>query len=191
MERLHVVEGSAGRTEPAPHPLVAVRWLDAWFDFELAGDEARAASHGFTMNAGMEAEFFMFKLGPDGAPTTATHDAASYFDLAPVDLGEDARRAVDAGADAVSVSNHGGNAQFCGGVLERQLQPRELSRLDPGTGGQFCPHFDAVGGRVHGIDVGARVGLGLLEGRAFLDAGGGQAGDGEEQGEGRIHRGGA
>ena len=33
---------------------------------------ARAASHGFTMNAGMEAEFFMFKLGPDGAPTTAT-----------------------------------------------------------------------------------------------------------------------
>ena len=55
---------------------------------------ARAASHGFTMNAGMEAEFFMFKLGPDGAPTTATHDAASYFDLAPVDLGEDARRAI-------------------------------------------------------------------------------------------------
>ena len=55
---------------------------------------ARAAAQGFTMNAGMEAEFFMFKLGPDGAPTTATHDAASYFDLAPVDLGEDARRAI-------------------------------------------------------------------------------------------------
>jgi glutamine synthetase len=55
---------------------------------------ARAAAQGFTMNAGMEAEFFMFKLDPDGAPTTATHDAASYFDLAPVDLGEDARRAI-------------------------------------------------------------------------------------------------
>jgi glutamine synthetase len=54
----------------------------------------RAAKLGYTMNAGMEAEFFMFKLGPDGAPTTATHDAASYFDLAPVDLGEDARRAI-------------------------------------------------------------------------------------------------
>jgi glutamine synthetase len=54
----------------------------------------RAATLGYTMNAGMEAEFFMFKLGPDGAPTTATHDAASYFDLAPVDLGEDARRAI-------------------------------------------------------------------------------------------------
>jgi glutamine synthetase len=54
----------------------------------------RAAKLGYTMNAGMEAEFFMFKLGPDGAPTTATHDAAAYFDLAPVDLGEDARRAI-------------------------------------------------------------------------------------------------
>lgn len=55
---------------------------------------ARAAQLGYTMNAGMEAEFFMFKLGPDGAPSTATHDAGSYFDLTPVDLGEDARRAI-------------------------------------------------------------------------------------------------
>lgn len=55
---------------------------------------ARAAKMGFVMNAGMEAEFFMFKLGPDGGPSTATHDVGSYFDLTPVDLGEDARRAI-------------------------------------------------------------------------------------------------
>ena len=55
---------------------------------------ARAAQMGYTMNAGMEAEFFMFKLSADGMPTTTTHDAGSYFDLAPVDLGETARRAV-------------------------------------------------------------------------------------------------
>ena len=55
---------------------------------------ARAAAHGYTMNAGMEAEFFLFKPGADGAPTTATHDVGSYFDLAPADLGEDARRAM-------------------------------------------------------------------------------------------------
>ena len=54
---------------------------------------ARAESMGFTMNAGMEAEFFMFKRGPNGEPTTQTHDVGGYFDLAPVDLGEDARRA--------------------------------------------------------------------------------------------------
>ena len=55
----------------------------------------RARELGFyTMNAGMEAEFFMFKLGPDGEATTVTHDVGAYFDLAPVDLGEDARRAI-------------------------------------------------------------------------------------------------
>ena len=55
---------------------------------------ARAAKLGYTMNAGMEAEFFMFKPGPDEAPSTITHDVGSYFDLAPADLGEDARRAI-------------------------------------------------------------------------------------------------
>ena len=55
---------------------------------------ARASALGFTMNAGMEAEFFIFKAGPDGHPTTATHDVGGYFDLAPADLGEEARRSM-------------------------------------------------------------------------------------------------
>ena len=55
---------------------------------------ARAAAMGYAMNAGMEAEFFLFKRGPDGEPTTVTHDVGAYFDLTPVDLGEDARRAI-------------------------------------------------------------------------------------------------
>ncbi len=55
---------------------------------------ARAAKLGYSMNAGMEAEFFMFKPRPDGAPSTTTHDVGSYFDLAPADLGEDARRSI-------------------------------------------------------------------------------------------------
>src|SRR2546423_12119579 len=55
---------------------------------------ARAATAGFTMNAGMEAEFFMFKPRADEGPSTTTHDVGSYFDLAPADLGEDARRAI-------------------------------------------------------------------------------------------------
>src|SRR5437868_12831986 len=55
---------------------------------------ARAAKLGYTMNAGMEAEFFMFKPRPDEEPSTITHDVGSYFDLAPADLGEDARRAI-------------------------------------------------------------------------------------------------
>src|SRR3990170_3594354 len=55
---------------------------------------ARAAKAGYTMKAGMEAEFFMFKPRSDGAPSTETHDVGAYFDFAPADLGEDARRAI-------------------------------------------------------------------------------------------------
>ncbi len=55
---------------------------------------ANAADAGFSMNAGMEAEFFMFRPKPDGGASTVTHDVGSYFDLAPADLGEDARRAI-------------------------------------------------------------------------------------------------
>lgn len=44
------------------------------------------------MYAGPEPEFFMFVRNDDGEPTTITHDAAGYFDLAPVDKGEEARR---------------------------------------------------------------------------------------------------
>jgi glutamine synthetase len=54
----------------------------------------RATGLGYTMNAGMEAEFFMFKPAGQDEPSTVTHDVGSYFDLAPADLGEDARRAI-------------------------------------------------------------------------------------------------
>jgi glutamine synthetase len=55
---------------------------------------AKAASMGYVMNAGMEAEFFMFKQGQGGEPSTVTNDVGSYFDMAPADLGEEARRAI-------------------------------------------------------------------------------------------------
>lgn len=43
-------------------------------------------------NVGPECEFFLFLTDDEGNPTTATHDKAGYFDLGPVDRGEDARR---------------------------------------------------------------------------------------------------
>ena len=55
---------------------------------------AKASAMGFTMNAGMEAEFFLFRPTAEGAPSTVTHDVGGYFDLAPADLGEDARRSM-------------------------------------------------------------------------------------------------
>ncbi len=41
---------------------------------------------------GPEVEFFLFERDSDGVPTVRTHDAGGYFDLLPVDRGEEARR---------------------------------------------------------------------------------------------------
>lgn len=47
---------------------------------------------GYTLNVGPECEFFLFHTDDDGQPTTISHEKASYFDLGPIDLGENARR---------------------------------------------------------------------------------------------------
>src|SRR5207247_10937688 len=52
-----------------------------------------SAAKRLAMNAGLEAEFFLFQTR-NGVPTTESHDAASYFDLSPVDQGEDVRREI-------------------------------------------------------------------------------------------------
>ncbi len=53
---------------------------------------ARLAERDLHPVCGPELEFFLFQKDPDGNPTVRTHDAGGYFDLLPVDLGEDARR---------------------------------------------------------------------------------------------------
>ncbi len=47
---------------------------------------------GYSFDVGPECEFFLFHSDENGLPTTITHEKASYFDLGPVDLGENARR---------------------------------------------------------------------------------------------------
>ncbi len=47
---------------------------------------------GYTFTVGPECEFFLFNTDDDGKPTTQTHDEGSYFDLAPIDNGENCRR---------------------------------------------------------------------------------------------------
>ena len=51
-----------------------------------------AKEMGYSVNVGPEAEFFLFHTDEHGRPTTLTHDQGGYFDLSPVDLGENARR---------------------------------------------------------------------------------------------------
>lgn len=48
---------------------------------------------GYTaFNVGTEPEFFLFKMNDKGEPTTELNDKGSYFDLSPMDLGENCRR---------------------------------------------------------------------------------------------------
>ena len=53
---------------------------------------ARAAKLGYRMVAGPEAEFFLFQKDERGGTRVATHDVGGYFDLTPVDRGEECRR---------------------------------------------------------------------------------------------------
>lgn len=60
--------------------------------FALANVLHEAKDMGYTMQVGPEPEFFMFQVDENGTPSLQTNDKASYFDLPPVDKGEDARR---------------------------------------------------------------------------------------------------
>lgn len=51
-----------------------------------------AAELGYTFVVGPECEFFLFNMDENGLPTTQTYDKAGYFDLGPLDLGENVRR---------------------------------------------------------------------------------------------------
>lgn len=51
-----------------------------------------AADMGYGFDVGPECEFFLFHTDDEGRPTTVTHEKAGYFDISPLDLGENARR---------------------------------------------------------------------------------------------------
>ena len=52
----------------------------------------QAADMGYRFDVGPECEFFLFHTDDDGLPTTITRERAGYFDLGPMDLGENVRR---------------------------------------------------------------------------------------------------
>lgn len=53
-----------------------------------------AKEHGITCNFGAEFEFYLFKTDENGDPTIFPYDSAGYFDIAPLDRGENIRREI-------------------------------------------------------------------------------------------------
>ena len=51
-----------------------------------------AAKMGYTFDVGPECEFFLFNADENGRPTTITNEQAGFFDMGPLDNGENARR---------------------------------------------------------------------------------------------------
>lgn len=56
-------------------------------------DKARRMGYD-AFNVGPELEFFLFQTDEEGKPTTKTNDEAGYFDLGPLDHGEETRREI-------------------------------------------------------------------------------------------------
>lgn len=51
-----------------------------------------AAKMGYSINVGPKCRFYLFDLDENGEPTTRTSEKAGYFDIGPIDSGENARR---------------------------------------------------------------------------------------------------
>ncbi len=81
-----------------------------------------AADRGFTLRAGPEAEFFLFQR-QDGEPTTETHDAGGYFDLTPIDLGEDVRREIVLALEQMGLHVEAAHHEVAPGQHEVDLRP--------------------------------------------------------------------
>ncbi len=56
--------------------------------------EKSLEDEGYSFNISSECEFYLFKLDQEGNPTDIPMDRASYFEVAPIDKGENIRREI-------------------------------------------------------------------------------------------------
>lgn len=63
---------------------------DSRYRLKRVLEEAKKMGYSFKIEP--KCEFFLFNTDNEGKPTNITHDTAGYFDIAPIDRGENARR---------------------------------------------------------------------------------------------------
>ena len=88
----------------------------------------QAAELGYRAYTGVEAEFFLFLRDETGRATTMTHDAAGYFDLTPVDLGEKARRMIVNDLEAIGFEVEAAHHEVAPGQHEIDFKYEEALR---------------------------------------------------------------
>lgn len=87
-------------------------------------DEAAEMGYGF--NVGPECEFFLFKLDEDGKPTLETGDEAGYFDLNPIDHGENCRRDICLALEEMGYTIEASHHEVANGQHEIDFQFGEV-----------------------------------------------------------------
>jgi glutamine synthetase len=82
-----------------------------------------AKDMGFSsFNVGPEPEFFLFKLDEHGKPTNEVNDEGGYFDLAPLDLGENCRREIVLTLEAMGFNIEASHHEVAPGQHEIDFQ---------------------------------------------------------------------
>lgn len=69
----------------------------------LKKQEEVCESLGYTPKIGSECEFYLFQRDEYNQPTKIPHDEASYFDVAPLDAGENVRREICLNLEAMNI----------------------------------------------------------------------------------------
>ena len=90
----------------------------------------KAADMGFVANVGPELEFFLFQTDENGKPVTRTDDEAGYFDLGPLDRGEDTRREICLALEAMGFEIEASHHEVAAGQHEIDLNTDALLAAD-------------------------------------------------------------
>jgi len=86
----------------------------------------QAAELGYSLSVASEVEFFLFLRAGEGKPLPATHDVGGYFDLAPVDSGEEARRDMVSTLERMGFRVEGAHHEVAPGQHEIDFKPAEV-----------------------------------------------------------------
>lgn len=84
---------------------------------------AEAEKEHLTPLVGPEVEFFLFERDPDGRATVRTQDQAGYFDLSPVDEGEEVRREIVLALEQMGFEVEASHHEVAPGQHEVDLRP--------------------------------------------------------------------